>query len=176
MSISTPKITRVAAQATGDTTSIPYISSIIDKYISEPSIDPFARNSQLCKVTNDMNPETNAMFNMEAEAFLQQYEDESFSFAIFDPPYSPRQIKELYDGIGLKLTQEQTQSTQWSIWGEQVGRILNVNGVCVKLSWNSCRPFKNARLLEMMCVCHGGMHNDTIITVWEKTQHQHSFF
>lgn len=170
------KIHRQAAQPCGDTLTIKPIAELVDSYKKSPSFDPFARNSTIADVRNDLDPETKANHHMVAEQFLAGLEEEAFAFAIFDPPYSPRQTKELYDSIGMKLTQEKTQSRQWSDWGNGIGKALKVGGICVKCGWNSCRPFEGASLIEMLAVCHGGMHNDTIVTVWEKTYHQKELF
>ncbi|GAH81274.1 unnamed protein product, partial [marine sediment metagenome] len=31
---------------------------------------------------------------------MNSYSDETFEYALFDPPYSPRQLKECYKGKG----------------------------------------------------------------------------
>lgn len=43
---------------------------------------------------------------------------------LFDPPYSPKQIKECYEGVGLKVTQAMTQSTFYSNQKKEISRIV----------------------------------------------------
>jgi len=127
--------------------------------------DPFARNTKIAKYTNDINPDTNAQFNLEALDFLKTFEDESLDGVLFDPPYSPRQIKEVYDKIGIPL--HDTKSSVWSNWKKEIARIVKPGGKVISFGWNTSgigltRGFKIERIL---LVCHGGNHNDTIVTL-----------
>jgi len=169
-------IKRAAAQPSGDTLCIEPIRELVARYSASPSFDPFARNSRVADIRNDLNTETQAEHHLEAGEFLSGLEPQSYKLAIFDPPYSTRQTKELYNSIGLSCKQEDTQASAWTRWGEGIRMALKVGGICIKCGWNSCRPFEGCRLVEMLIVCHGGMHNDTIVTVWEKTYHQQQFF
>lgn len=36
---------------------------------------------------------------MDALEFLKLFDDESVDVVLFDPPYSPRQVKEIYDKV-----------------------------------------------------------------------------
>jgi len=127
--------------------------------------DPFARDTDLAKYTNDLNPNTKAKDNMEALDFLKTFDDNSLDGVLFDPPYSPRQIKEMYDEIGIPL--HDTKSSVWSNWKKEIARIVKPGGKVISFGWNTCGigltlDFKIERIL---LVCHGGNHNDTIVTL-----------
>lgn len=55
-----------------NTFDIPPIRDFVKYYLARASrsIDPFARNGSLADVTNDLNPDTSAMYHMDAEDFL----------------------------------------------------------------------------------------------------------
>lgn len=153
-----------------DTFSIKPISSFVDKYLcqSKKSIDPFARNCVFATVTNDINPNTAAKYHLDAREFLKQQaaiSDNRFDLVIFDPPYSPRQISECYSEIGKKATMMDTQSASfYKECRQQILKLIEVNGIVLTFGWNSVgMGIKNGfKLTEIMMVCHGGAHNDTI--------------
>ena len=96
-------------------------------------VDPFVRNSNvkhLMTWTNDINSEFDADYNMEALEFLRLIDDESVDGVLFDPPYSVRQIKECYDGIGREITQYDTQNP-WTAYKAEIARIVKPNGKVV---------------------------------------------
>lgn len=93
-----------------ETFSIPVIGDFVKKYLSRSrvSVDPFARNKRWATYTNDLNPETEAEHHLECEDFLRHLAEKGVKADLFimDSPYSPRQVKEVYDGIGRKMKQE----------------------------------------------------------------------
>ena len=131
-------------------------------------LDPFAGECSPASVTNDLNPQTDAEYHMDALDFLQNYEEASVDGVLFDPPYSPRQVKECYDGIGGK--EWNGRSTFWSRAKDEVARVVKPGGKVLCFGWNSMgiglkRGFEIVRIL---LVPHGGNHNDTICTVETK--------
>jgi hypothetical protein len=97
-------ITRTWAMPNSETFSIKPIGQLVQRYISQAdiSIDPFARNKSWATLTNDLNPNTSAEYHLEAVDFLNMLHEEQIKadLVIIDPPYSPRQVKECYDGFG----------------------------------------------------------------------------
>lgn len=132
-------------------------------------LDPFAnRPSDYKAITNDMNPKAEVQFHMDALDFLKQYDDNSIDAVLFDPPYTPRQLKECYDNIGQTL--HDAKSSVWSNWRIEISRILRPGGVCLSFGFNSVgigktRGFEKESLL---IVCHGGQHNDTLCLLERK--------
>ena len=103
------KIERIWAMPNHNTFSIKPIREFIGE-VPIQSIDAFARNSDLATITNDLNPDFDTTHNMDALDFLKTIDDNWADMVLFDPPYSPRQLKECYDSIGKSLTQSQEKT------------------------------------------------------------------
>jgi len=137
----------------------------IREWIGEPGgvvIDPFARGSRIASITNDLNPDFDTDYNMDALDFLSLFDDESVDCVLFDPPYTPRQLKECYNDIGQSL--HDTKSSVWSNWKKEIARIVKRGGHVLSFGWNTVGIGKTRgfEIRDILLVCHGGMHNDTI--------------
>lgn len=132
--------------------------------------DPFAGENSPAEHTNDLNPVRPTKHHMQAIEFLKTFESESLKGVLFDPPYSPRQIKECYDEIGLSLSQVETQATFWTACKDEIERIVKPGGTVICFGWNSqgMGLSRGYELREVLLIPHGGMHNDTIVTVERK--------
>ncbi|WP_232540786.1 hypothetical protein [Lysinibacillus fusiformis] len=136
-------------------------------------IDPFANNNSFAHLTNDLNTKYETDFHMDALEFLKLFDDESVDVVLFDPPYSPRQIKEAYESVGLDTQGGQlTRSSYWSNLKREISRILRVGGKAISCGWNSGGMNNNDvfHINRIRLVAHGGNHNDTIATVSVKTK------
>lgn len=138
-------------------------------------LDPFANNSlntfwekiAADVVTNDLNPNMDTHYHLNALEFLKMYENSGVSGVMFDPPYSLRQLKESYEGVGMALTMEDTQSYFTGIRRE-LSRVIKPGGVCVSFGWNSIGASGEEFVKEQLALInHGGNHNDTIV-LWER--------
>jgi len=131
-------------------------------------IDPFANIGKWGHITNDLNPQMDTNFHLEALEFIRMFEDESVDVVLFEPPYSPRQAKELYESVGLDtLGGKRTQSSYWGDMKKEISRVLRVGGKVISFGWNS-GGMGNKELFHInhiRLIPHGGQHNDTIITV-----------
>jgi hypothetical protein len=94
---------RIWAMPSRNTFSIKPIHDFVMRYLSasKVSVDPFARDCLFATYTNDLNQNTVAQYHMDAVDFLSEIVSLGVraDLVLFDPPYSPRQIKECYDGI-----------------------------------------------------------------------------
>ena len=92
------KIKRVWSMPNKETFKIKPIRELLEKYIdnSKNWVDPFAGNNSPAEFTNDLNPNTKAKFHLTAKEFCKQLNN-NYKGVLFDPPYSPRQIKECYN-------------------------------------------------------------------------------
>lgn len=133
-------------------------------------IDPFAGKYSPATITNDLNPKRQTTYHMEAIEFLKMFEDESVDGVLFDPPYSPRQVKECYENIGLNVTAEQTKQSFYSNAKNEMARTLKVGGKAICCGWSSMGLGKNRgfEMKRILLVPHGGSKNDTIVTVEQK--------
>lgn len=84
---------------------------------------------------------------------------------MFDPPYSPRQIKECYNGIGIEHFN--TKMDFYSKVKDEMSRVIKRNGKAVCFGWNSIGLGKNRGFEQkrIRLIPHGGGKNDTIVTV-----------
>lgn len=158
----------------GRTYDIKCIDALIRQYVKDGvySIDPFSNKSRIASVTNDLDPEVNSDYNLDAFDFLNMFEKDSIDVVLFDPPYSSRQVSECYKKFGMTVDMETTQSSYWSRMKKQISHILKPNGVCISFGWNTNGIGQKLgfELIEILLVAHGGAHNDTLVTVERKIQ------
>ena len=120
-------------------------------------IDPFARNCEWAfPMTNDINPNTRANYNLDAEDFLAVCED---------PPFSDRQSKEAYGTTNLYAA----DSGKMSRISKIMGRMIRHRGFIIKAGFNTNPPAANFELVEVCLVTLGGNRNDVLFSVWQKT-------
>ena len=169
----TMKIERQWSMPNKNTFSIQPIKKLITKYIDTGiNIDPFA-NDNLFKdflITNDIDDEYETDYNLDALDFLKLFDDNSVDLCLYDPPYSPRQISEVYKKLGYSVNMQTTQSSYWSNQKKEISRIVKKGGRVITFSWNSGGIGKKNgfEIEEILLVAHGGWHNDTIVTVEKK--------
>lgn len=103
--------------------------------------------------------------------FLKLFPDNSIDGILYDPPYSPRQVSECYNNVGLSVTWDTTKSSFWSNHKREISRILKLNGKVITFGWNSggIGASNGFTIKRILLVPHGGWHNDTICTVEVKT-------
>lgn len=174
------EINRMWAMPSKNTFDIKPIKELILRYVSMfehssdvcdyISIDPFANKNRIAKITNDLDPQYDTTYNLDAKDFLKLFEDESVDLLFFDPPYSPRQVSESYKKLGMSVNMQTTQASFWGNLKKEVGRIVDKEGIVISFGWNSGGMGKSNgfEIIEILLVPHGGNHNDTIITVERK--------
>ena len=130
-------------------------------------IDPFARNCHhqgFDSYTNDINPRTKANYHLDALDFLDQLPSNSADFAIFDPPFSQERSKRSYGETSNVYTVPSYVKDCFA----HIARILKPGGKIMKLGFNSNRNHPSLKLLSVLIASHGGNHNDTIVTIWQR--------
>lgn len=174
-------ITKSWAMPSKNTFSIKPISVLIDKYIKGNKVwlDPFCNNSifaSQCKFTNDLNKDFQTTHHLESLEFLKLFDDNSVDGVLFDPPYSVRQISEIYKGIGKECTQDDTKSSWYTFRKKEIARIVKPNGLVISFGWNSGGIGKKLMFeqIEILLVAHGGCHNDTIVVCERKLSNDRS--
>jgi hypothetical protein len=136
-------------------------------------IDPFAGENSPAEITNDLNPEKHTNYHLEAKNFAEILNDKYYG-CLFDPPYSTRQTMEIYNSIGLKFQQKNSQEcVHFGIVKDIISNKIINGGIVISFGWNSSGFGKNRgfKIIEILLVNHGGNgHNDTICTVERKIQ------
>lgn len=170
------KFSRSWAMPTADTFDCKPIGDFVRHYLQGVSIDPFARNKRWATHTNDLNLATKAEHHMDACAFLEMLvmRGVEADVVIFDPPYSPRQIKECYDSIGKKMEQLDAFRTHWKPERDAINKMLKIGGLVLSFGWNTIGMGhgRGYEPVELMVVCHGPGHNDTLCLVERKAVEQ----
>lgn len=135
------------------------------------TIDPFANRNKLATITNDLDPQYDTNYHLDALDFLKTFEDCSVNCVLYDPPYSPRQVSECYKEFGHTVNMKTTQSSYWTYHKQEFSRIVKPNGIVITCSWNSGGIGKKYgfEIEQILLVPHGGWHNDTIVVKEVKT-------
>ena len=164
------QINRVWAMPNSKTFQIKLIRELINKYAYGVIVDPFANDSKIGSITNDLDEQYDTDYHMDALDFLKMIDDNFADTVLYDPPYSPRQVSECYTSLGKTVNMQTTQASYWSKQKEQIGRIVKKDGIVITCCWNSSGIGKKYgfEIEEILLVPHGGWHNDTIVTVERK--------
>lgn len=163
-------IAREWAMPNKNTFDILPIKTFVGKYMSMAgriSVDPFCGGRMIATYDNDINKSLPAQSHEDAEMYLRKlaYEGVSANLVLFDPPYSPRQISECYKGAGMECGMKETQSgLLYKRVRDAIIPILRHDGYVLSFGWNSVGMGKvrGFEIVEILLVCHGGAHNDTI--------------
>ena len=174
-------ITREWAMPNSRTFKIKPIKNIIERYqehLSDNSLvlDPFSNNNividrdRLSLKTNDIDPQYDTDYSLDALDFLKLFDNESVDMVLYDPPYSPRQVSEVYKKLDMSVNMQTTQSSYWGNQKKEISRIVKKGGYVMTFGWNSggIGKTKGFEIVEILMVAHGGWHNDTIVTIERK--------
>ena len=164
------KISRAWAMPNKNTFSIKPIKELIERHEinnTQISIDPFSNTNRIARHCNDLDPQHEAEYCMDALDFLKSFKDKSVDSVLFDPPYSPRQVSECYKSLDMTVNMQTTQASFWGNMKKEVSRIIKDGGKVITFGWNSggIGKTKGFKIVEILMVAHGGWHNDTICTV-----------
>lgn len=176
--MSAMQIARTWAMPNGNTFSITPIRNIVRDCCREAGydsviVDPFANSSKYGTITNDLNPEFDTDFHLDALEFLRTRADEEADLVLYDPPYSITQAAQLYKSYGRdKLETSVSNMAYWAQCKDEIARITKYGGCVLCCGWNSNGIGKERgfTMEQMLIVAHGGSKNDTIVTVERKTK------
>ena len=129
-------------------------------------IDPFAGMCSPAEITNDLEGRT-AKFQMDALDFLKSLPDDTAEGALFDPPYSVEQCLRKYTP---RQKGTAGRAEYWAQCKDEIGRIVRPGGKAMSFCWDSTGIGKKRgfKIIEILLICHGACHNDTIVTVERK--------
>lgn len=163
-------INRTWAMPNKRTFSIKPIENVIAKYAKGIVIDPFANESTIATITNNIDPHVKTDYHLDALDFLKIFPNGSIDTVLYDPPYSPRQVSESYRKFDKTVNMQTTQAAYWANQKNEIARIMKCGGYVITCAWNSGGIGKKHgfEIVEILLVAHGGWHNDTIVTVERK--------
>jgi hypothetical protein len=144
------KMERIFQMPNSKTFQIPVVKKLIEEeMLVGPVCDPFP-----------------FPYEFDALGFMKNLDPESQLTGLYDPPYSQRQLREMYDSLGLHY---QMNSSYWGMIEREWFRIIMPGGKVIRFGWNSKR-MKGFDITRILLINHGGQHNDTIVTVQQKNQ------
>jgi hypothetical protein len=158
----------------GQTFSVHTIRSILNRVLrpGDTIVDPFARRSDIGTVRNDLNVEMPTHYHMDGIAFLEMIAEShvQYDVVLLDPPYSGRQNRECYQGIGNNENNKEEYTINASLYSRcksVIARILKPGGLLLTFGWSSvgCNNDDVFKMTEIAVVCHGGAHDDSIVTI-----------
>ena len=174
---------RVWAMPNSRTFKIKPIKDVIKKYEDKLKdgdlvIDPFSNENtvtdkdRLVLKTNDIDPQYDTDYSLDALDFLKVFDEGMVDLVLYDPPYSPRQVSEVYKKLGMSVNMQTTQSSYWGNQKKEISRIVKIGGYVMTFGWNSggIGKTKGFEIVEILMVAHGGWHNDTIVTIEKKVK------
>ena len=167
------RIERIWSMPNKNTFEILPIKTLLEEEVDSNKywIDPFANRNKIANLTNDLNQEYDTDYHLDALDFLRLFGDASVDGVLYDPPYSPRQVSECYNGVGYPVTWNTTKASFWGNHKREISRIVKIGGKVITFGWNSGGiGYKYGfEIKRILLVPHGGWHNDTICTVEIKT-------
>lgn len=161
------EINRIWSMPSIWTFRIKAIRSLLTKYnVGAGWVDPFAGENSPAEFTNDIEGRGNK-YQMDALEFLKSLETESMEGVLFDPPYSVEQCLRRYTP---KHGGTAGRAEYWAKCKDEIARIVKTGGLCISFCWDSTGIGKNRNfsIVEILLICHGACHNDTIVTIDRK--------
>jgi len=143
------------------------VQQLFKKYkVGRNFADPFAGEYSPAEITNDIEGRGND-FSLDGLEFLKGFESNVLQGVLFDPPYSVEQCLRRYTP---KHGGTAGRAEYWAKCKDEIKRITKRNGMVFSFCWDSCGMGKNRgfEIIEIMLICHGACHNDTIITIERK--------
>jgi len=164
------KIERVWAMPNKWTFQIKPIAELLKRYnVGKGWIDPFAGMFSPAEYTNDINPEMNANYHMDAVDFVESLNGDNYIGCVFDPPYTLTQVSRSYKLMNKDYA-PRNKIDPTGGFPDVKNLLAKKVGVCISFGYNSVGLGKERgfEIVEIMLVSHGGNRNDTIITVEQK--------
>lgn len=114
-----------------------------------------------CKyVYNDLNPDIEADYHMEAYKLREIFKKESFGCIVADPPYTHYQGTKSYSGFKCQRITD---------WRNTANYLLKPGAIYIELGYNSTGlRMEIAKKIALGVCCIGGSHNDILILVQQK--------
>jgi hypothetical protein len=152
------------------------VQELISRYTKDGKrwVDPFCGYHSIAEWTNDIDEEKEATSHNDGVLYLKSLFHDAFDGAFFDPPYSPEQCLRLYTP-----TSKRSGKASWGTGGkatyhaeckDEIARIIKPNGITISFGWdtNGIGKTRGFEIIEVLDICHGACHNDTLITVERK--------
>lgn len=143
------------------------VQGLLERFVEGEWADPFAGMYSPAKYRNDIESGRNSTHQMDALDFLKSFEDSSLDGVLFDPPYSVEQCLRKYTP---KFAGTAGRAEYWAKCKDEIARVVKPSGYAISFCWDSTGMGKKRNFSheEILLICHGACHNDTIVTVESK--------
>lgn len=142
------------------------IQELLSRYVlpQEQWADPFAGHYSPATLRNDADTEAQADFHYDGLEFLRLWGDGCLDGVLFDPPYSVEQALRIYKP---KHNGTAGRAEYWARCKDEIARIVKPEGRAICFGWDSTGigAKRGFAMEEVLLICHGALHNDTIVTV-----------
>ena len=161
------KIARVWEMPNKWTFKMKCCQELLGRVVDGVWADPFAGIYSPATYRNDIELNRNATHNMDALDFLKSLDPDSLDGVLFDPPYSTEQCLRKYTP---KFKGTAGRAEYWAKCKDEIKRVVKPGGVVVSFCWDSTGMGKKRgfEIKEILLICHGACHNDTIVTIDRK--------
>jgi hypothetical protein len=155
-----PKMELVRTNLKRYTFESPKIKKWVERNSKGRVLNLFAGKTMLNlnEVRNDINPEMNADYHMDALDFVKSYSGFKFNTVILDPPYALRKSIEMYEGY---------KCSKFKLIADALPRIITSSASVISFGYHSTfLGKKRGYELKKMCVfAHGGAQHCTIAII-----------
>lgn len=147
------------------------VTEILTRYsVGKGWADAFAGENSPAQFANDIEGRGNP-YSMDGLEFLKKVKTDFLKGSLFDPPYSVEQCLRRYTP---KQAGTAGRAEYWAKCKDEIARCLMLGGVSISFGWDSTGMGKKRGFVidEIILLCHGACHNDTIITIEHKESKQ----
>lgn len=143
------------------------VKNLLDTHVVGDFADPFAGMYSPATYRNDIEEARNSTHRMDALDFLKSFAENSLDGVLFDPPYSVEQCLRKYTP---KFKGTAGRAEYWAKCKDEMKRIIKPGGIAISFCWDSTGVGKKRgfKIEEILLICHGACHNDTIVTIERK--------
>ena len=151
------------------TFSMQCVQYLLKRYMEERErwVDPFCGLNSPASFRNDADESIEAECHQDGLDFLKAVSIQSADGVLFDPPYSTEQALRKYKP---KHGGTAGRAEYWAQCKNEISRIVRHGGTVISFGWDSTGIGKKRgfEIVEILLICHGACHNDTIVTVERK--------
>lgn len=105
---------------------LPYLEGrVLNAFAGKTRLDAHKRGIE--EVRNDLNPERDADYHLDAVDLGDEFDEESFDVIVLDPPFDQSQADEHYDGMHAR---------DMGAIRKSVGPLVKPGGRIVEFGWN----------------------------------------
>ena len=141
------------------------VQTLLSKYqVNSGWADPFAGLHSPAEFRNDIEQREGTTHNLDGLEFLKSLPSASLDGVVFDPPYSVEQCLRCYTP---KFKGTAGRAEYWARCKDEIARVIREGGTAISFGWDSTGigMKRGFTITEILLLCHGACHNDTIVTV-----------